>query len=123
MDSLRPWCKLSDMLVLRIKWSLQVQEHGADNWTRPNMNTPPLLPEDVIDAALTKAVSTLGLAGLAQDQAAGLAAVFGFWSQQEVVSESSMKRHEACRDTWTETHLVGLLIQIQPSDHSSISWK
>jgi len=77
---------------------------GADNWPRPNMNTPPLLPEDVIDAALTKAVSTLGLAGLAQDQAAGLAAVFGFWSQQEVVSESSMKRHEACRDTWTKRH-------------------
>lgn len=48
------------------------------------------MTEDVIDAALAEAVSTLSLAGLTQDQPAGLAAVFGFWSFYKVVSKSSM---------------------------------
>lgn len=63
-----------------------------------------LSPEDVADAALTEAVSTLGLAGLTQDQPAGLAAVFGFWSSYKVISESSVKRQETCRDTWAQRH-------------------
>lgn len=58
-----------------------------------------VLPEDVVDAALTEAVSTLSLAGLTQDQPAGLAAVFGFWSFYKVISEASMKRQEACGHT------------------------
>ena len=56
-------------------------------------------PEDVADAALTEAVTTLSLAGLTQDQPAGLAAVFTFWSLYKVISESSMKRQETCRNT------------------------
>lgn len=49
-------------------------------------------PEDVADAALAEAVSTLSLAGLTQDQPAGLTAVLGFWSFYKVVSEAPMKR-------------------------------
>lgn len=56
-------------------------------------------PEDVADAALTEAVTTLSLTGLTQDQPAGLAAVFTFRSLYKMISESSMKRQETCRDT------------------------
>lgn len=55
--------------------------------------------EDAVDAALTEAVSTLCLAGLTQDQAAVLTAVFSFWGFYKVISESSMKRQETCSDT------------------------
>ena len=63
-------------------------------------------PEDVVDAALTEAVSALGLAGLTQDQPAGLTAVFGLWSLYKVISESSVKRQETCRHTWTHKQQI-----------------
>lgn len=58
-------------------------------------------PEDVINAALTEAMSTLCLTRLTQDQPAGLAAVLRFQGLYEVVSEPPVKRQKACRDTWT----------------------
>lgn len=60
-------------------------------------------PEDVVDAALTETMSTLGLTRLTQDQPAGLTAVLGLWSLYEVVSEASVKGQKAGRATWTET--------------------
>lgn len=54
-----------------------------------------VLPEDVGNAGLAEAVSTLGLAGLAQHQPAGLAAVFGVWSFYKMIPEASMKWQEA----------------------------
>lgn len=58
-----------------------------------------LMTEDFVDAALTEAVTTLSLPGLTQDQPAGLAAVFGLWSFYKVISESTVKRKETCRNT------------------------
>lgn len=58
-----------------------------------------LSPEDAVDAALTEAVSTLGLARLTQNQAADLTAVFGLWSFYKVISESTVNGQEACRYT------------------------
>lgn len=58
-----------------------------------------LSPEDAVNAALTEAVSTLGLAGLTQNQAADLTTVFGLWSFYKVISESSVNGQEACRYT------------------------
>lgn len=54
-------------------------------------------PENVINAAVTEAVSTFSLPGLTQDQPAGLAAVFGFRSFYEVIPEPSTHRQEARR--------------------------
>lgn len=59
-------------------------------------------PEDVINTALAEAMSTLRLTRLTQDQPAGLAAVLRLQGLHKVVSEPSVKRQEACRDTWTE---------------------
>lgn len=56
-------------------------------------------PEDVVDAGVTKTVSTLSLSWLTEDQPAGLTAVFGLWSLDKVISESSVKRLKTCRDT------------------------
>lgn len=52
-----------------------------------------------MDAALAEAMSTLSLAGLTQDQPAGLAAVLGFRSLYEVVPEAPVERQEACGGT------------------------
>lgn len=64
-----------------------------------------LSPEDVINTALAEAMSTLRLTRLTQDQPAGLAAVLRLQGLYKVVSEPSVKRQKACRDTWTETVL------------------
>lgn len=63
----------------------------------------PASPEDLVDAALTEAVSTLGLARVTQDQLAVQTAIFGFWRFYEVVPESPEERQEARRNTWTHT--------------------
>lgn len=54
--------------------------------------------EDVCYAGLTEPVSTLGLSGLAQNQPAGLTAVFGLRTFYKVISESPVDRQEASRD-------------------------
>lgn len=65
-------------------------------------------PEEVVDAALTEAVSTLRLARMAQDQPAVLTAVLGLWRLYKVIPESSVKRQEPRRDTWTQRRPVTL---------------
>lgn len=69
----------------------------------------PSSPEDVVDAALAEPMSTLGLAGLTQDQPAGLAAVLGFRSLYEVVPEAPVEGQEACGGTCRETPPVSYL--------------
>lgn len=59
-------------------------------------------PEDVVDAALTETMSTFCLTRLTQDQPARLTAVLRFRGLYKVISEPSVKREKACRDTWTE---------------------
>lgn len=54
-------------------------------------------PEQVTDAAVAEAVSTLGLPWLAQHQAAGLAAVLGLRGVQEVVPEATLQGQKARR--------------------------
>ena len=85
------------LTLLKTKGDSLVDRTGTASW----WNTPGVLvsPEDLVDAALTEAMSTLSLPGLTQDQPAGLAAVFGFWGFYKVISESSVKRQETCRDT------------------------
>lgn len=62
-----------------------------------------------MDAALAEPMSTLGLAGLTQDQPAGLAAVLGFRGLYEVVPEAPVERQEACGGTCRETPPVSYL--------------
>lgn len=52
------------------------------------------LAEDVVDAALAEAMSTLSLPRLTQNQTTNLAAVLGFWSFYKMISKSSMKRQK-----------------------------
>lgn len=92
-------------VAVETTFGVSLRERGhreAESTWNPLPVPLPVSPEDVADAALAEAVAALRLAGLTQDQPAGLAAVLGLRRLHKVVPEAPVERQEPCRDAWRQ---------------------